>query len=721
MGGKDEFGSKAWAVQFNGTHERFTDNAGNVHEASVPAAAQGKRCIGRHGEWSLMLDVLTNECFLLASTWQTQTQMIPLPPLPHPPRLDLIFNCAISSQEDSRTVMLGVCRDRSLLYCHPNDTHWSRLPIDDDELDGGIFGYQGKIYALGIEFLLVVDAASSPPVVERSSIELPTPTPSNSAYRAYVVESCGDLFLVRSYLFGILCDVVGLEVYRWNPSQDAWHPVHSIGDRTFFLGRNCSVISSATRAGTQPNCIHLLRPFCDGIGLYTVSLDDMTISLNRLEEFDDDEEEEEDQNAVFWAIPIWSMHQQEAVQMPLSPHSFLQKKSNSISQINSLPQVNKKKEQLKNEEGHDKNIVCLSKELAQWSDLCTDLLELLVSKISFIDFLHLKAVCKQWRSLSSRIIQDSKILPLLLTTQPGRNDTLEVFDMVSKSKYSINVSIPPPASEDDTGASQILHFAKNGWLVLSRGNRSFFLVNPLKNSSDDNVIVLPPMDSLDFKGITFSSVPESPDFVVLAVESVPNGTLTTVKTWRIGDKDWQEVCFENDVPFYMASHNPVFFQGEFYCLDVNARLGAINADTMDWSDLDELHPIGDDGELLSYEYRYSHLMEWKGELVLLFMDCGAQDVSMSMFKLDQSQMTWSVLDDLKDGVVFSDRKNVVARSPPPGEDHLCNKIFVPNFTETGRRDHAFYCLEKKQYVPCLYGLKEPINALWFEPNLDYLH
>ncbi|KAF0907617.1 hypothetical protein E2562_018418 [Oryza meyeriana var. granulata] len=449
--------TKPWAVQFDGARKSFVspfDRSSSVFEANVPAAHR-KRCIGGHGDWSLMLDVLTKECFLLSFTSHAK---IPLPPLLDLPkeRLDLIFNCALSSQTPPDcTVMVAVCRGKSLLYCRPNDSRWSLLPINS-------------------------------------------------------FNGCED---------------------------DA-------------------------------------------------------------DEFD-----------------VWGTNHQERL-MPSSPHR----------------------------------------------------------KKRFLD----------------------------------------VFDLVSKKKYSINVSIPLPTAKDDTG-SQILHFAKNGWLVLSRGNHSFFLVNPFKNSPD-NAIVLPPE--------YHSPLPGSPDFVVVTTESVPSGTVVTIKTWRIGDEDWKEESFENDVPFFMASHNPVFFEGDFYCLDVNARLGVFNPDTMEWSVLDEPDPIpmDDDGEQLCFEYGYKHLVEWKGELLAFFRDSGAEDGSISLFKLDRTQMVWSVLDGLKDGIMFWDRKNVVARSAPPGEDHLCNKMFLPNFTESdgGGREHAFYCLEKKEYDPCFYGLKEPINRIWFEPNLDYL-
>jgi hypothetical protein len=116
-------------------------------------------------------------------------------------------------------------------------------------------------------------------------------------------------------------EVVGGDVHRWRPHADGsggggWERVDGIGDRTFFIGgrSSCSVVSPATEAGTEPDCIYLLRspinyPFSgtnDGVVLlHTLRLRDMTVEVNLLHFFPgcDDETGHTNVDQVYWAIP----------------------------------------------------------------------------------------------------------------------------------------------------------------------------------------------------------------------------------------------------------------------------------------------------------------------------------------------------------------------------------------------------------------------------------
>ncbi|CAL5010993.1 unnamed protein product [Urochloa decumbens] len=524
----------------------------------------------------------------------------------------------------------------------------------------------------------------------QKSFNLPRLMDPGVKFSDYIVESCGDIFLIRLHLFGSPRVVVNLDACRWNPSRDDWEIVETIGGRTIFLGSKSSfAVSSATRAGTEPNCVHILmRSGYHGFVIYTVSLEDMTIRLNVLEGCNKDLE-------AFWFVP------------------------SRLKQGPSTEFVERKETNQKIEQGKRMNSVLPSKglgssnESSQWSDLHTDLVELLVPKISFIDVLHLRAVCKQWSSISSAAIQHAKVFPLLMSTCPRRKDSLDFFDPVSKRKYTIILNIP---DDEDCKRSQMLWYSKNGWIIVSRGRRSLYLVNPFKRSPD-GVIILPLLDSYGIKGVSFSSVPGSADFLVITVQINAIGTLVRVKTWRPGDKDWTENVFNNGIPFIMACHNPVFFQGNFYCLDINGRIGVFKPDTSEWSVLEKPVAIRSSDGMLSSECSYSYLAEWNGALIAIFRADSVKQGAIMMYKLDRLQMRWSKLDGLKDAVVFWDRKSALVGPPP--EEEFCNKMFLPNYAEKdGGRAPTFYCFERRRYYPSFYGHKEPINALWFEPNLE---
>jgi hypothetical protein len=369
------------------------------------------------------------------------------------------------------------------------------------------------------------------------------------------------------------------------------------------------------------------------------------------------------------------------------------------------------------DEEEDKNIA----DEGKWCDLHTDLLQILVPKISFIDFLHVKAVCKQWNSIEGPI-QYAKVSPLLMTTRPGRaKDLVEVYDPVSEKKYSVRVSIPDSGLRSQ--GSQLLHFTKNGWVIVSRGgDQMFFLVNPFKNYSDGgDVIALPPLIFVGLKGLSFSSVPGSPDFVVLAAGVRENGEVVIIRTWRIGDKDWKEEYLRVDgVPFLMASHSPVFLNGVFYFVDINGRLGVVdrNEEEMELNILEKPdQPICGSHKAHGLEWDYTYLVEWKGDLITVVREPG-NGGSVRMFKLDRSHMVWSELEGMEHAAVYWDRSNALIALPPHGEDS-CNKMFLPNYSEAdgGSRNQAFYSFKEQQHYPSLCA-KEPMNAIWFEPNLE---
>lgn len=211
-----------------------------------------------------------------------------------------------------------------------------------------------------------------------------------------------------------------------------------------------------------------------------------------------------------------------------------------------------------------------SKCLLQWSTLTTDLLpEHVVPTLSFIDFLHLKSVCKDWSGISTAI-GGTMAWPLLVTpnTSQSRNGgSLDVFDPVTKNKYTLSVQVPSVTVPDDGLASLVPHCSKNGWLIVSRGH-SFFLVNPFKRG-DDAMVVLPPVNELFwFKGISLCSTPGSPDFMVMIIEGISIQHIDTVRirTWRPGQGSWeQHEDFDYDeIYFLLATHNPFFLDGEFY-------------------------------------------------------------------------------------------------------------------------------------------------------------
>jgi hypothetical protein len=124
------------------------------------------------------------------------------------------------------------------------------------------------------------------------------PCPVHEMYECFPVHCPGndELLLVRCCNFGFLGELVDAKVFRCNQEGNAWETVESIGDRTLFVGRNSFMVPSVAEAGTQSNCVHVLRRVYTVFGIYTVSLDDMTSRCSIIEGCDYEIE-------TFWALP----------------------------------------------------------------------------------------------------------------------------------------------------------------------------------------------------------------------------------------------------------------------------------------------------------------------------------------------------------------------------------------------------------------------------------
>ncbi|KAL6645018.1 hypothetical protein ACP70R_016626 [Stipagrostis hirtigluma subsp. patula] len=657
-----EFMAKPWFVQFSAnpgpTRAFLNPFDGSSYTAVIPAA-QGKRCLGWHGEWLLMLDDVTMECFLLHLASQHKVY---LPPLLELPGSDESFVFALSSEAapPDCTVVLSVREDRWLQYCRPGDKEWGRLSVfegmdsDDDlvefdSLSGAIVGHGGKVHVTTRrDIVVVVDATSKTPRVESNYIMLSPTCPLHHWIGRHLVVSCGDIFYVRLYLqpYGRRHrKVVNVDIHVKEHCKDSWESVESIGDRAIFIGgHNSCVVTSTAGARLEPNRIHALGLPHDGTFRFeqesSTDNGDVVSSEGGAEPGEDNGDETKSRQAV--------------------PSTL-------------------------------------------WSSLPADLLELIVQKVSFLDSLRLQAVCRGWSRLASKPIQNAKS-PLLLIAQGRTEASLITFDPMTGKKYELGVYISSRDPEP-----QVLRCSRHGWVLITEGEYCLFLMNPLKGL----VLHLPPMDNHFFNGITFLSSPGSPDFMVVCVSDWRGLGTTTVRTWQPKNEDWIVTEFEYDVSFPMAYHNPVLFEDELYCLGRDGSLGVFNPSNMTWKVLAKPEPIYDDIEMEQNEH--CCLVEWTGQLIAIFTAPRGEPIRM--FKLDRSQMAWLELDDLAGAVLFLDSRDALAR--PAAREHLGNKIYLQSFTEDdGAALATCYSLETRQYCPAFYGKTEPINAVWFEPNLQ---
>ncbi|KAF3327068.1 F-box protein family-like protein [Carex littledalei] len=91
-----------------------------------------------------------------------------------------------------------------------------------------------------------------------------------------------------------------------------------------------------------------------------------------------------------------------------------------------------------------------------------------------------------------------------------------------------------------------------------------------------------------------SCAPNSLSCVVFALVGQPRGEFTKIIAWHYGQDEWYQLEFHNNCPFPVADNNPVFIDGEFYCLSRLGSLGVFNPKNNTWRILDKLSPIYSD-------------------------------------------------------------------------------------------------------------------------------
>ncbi|KAM0929762.1 hypothetical protein ACQ4PT_001385 [Festuca glaucescens] len=709
------FGTRPWLVQVTRRERQtFVDSSDGSSHATVVPEVQGKTCLGciHNGDWLLMLDESTFECFLLhLSDNDDPSKKIPLPPLDE--TLEWIDTCALlgaSPADPDCTVVVAIAREVGdtvemfLLHCRPGDGHWTRLDSPDLSFPNLMISHRAEIYYFGAsETLLVIggdgdgtvrarpigtlggtkehlDREAMYYVVESSGDLFVLVTEKEAMY--YVVESSGDLFVVVTEKFGIFLDdstVTSIAVYRVDLESMMWRRVHNIGhDRAFLVsGHYGFSVPLAPRAGglvPQGNCVYLVLSSCDCERLYKFCLNDMIMSFCQILP-----QPTKPWRRAFWAVPP-------------------------------SPAVVKETELF-----YSDPLAATSCNTRPWHDLPLELLELVVSKLSMVDRLRFPVVCKSWNMVSNPVEQ-AKVWPWLMHYS-GRDGVCKLFDPLRCLEYTISVETFLTSEIEGEHDRHIFRSSKDGWVAVSTAVEidDIYIINPF---TGDIVEVAMLERKYHFMGMSWSSIdPTSPDCVFFGVDSSHDGKAVGVLTCRHNENDWTEQHLEyyEGAPFPVAYANPVFFHDKFYCLSRMGNLGTLDPTSDTWTILEKPKPIhmemkffGDDHEGREFCY----LVEVGGELVCVFVRNANEPPRV--FKLNEEEMAWMEVQDIGGSTLFLDfRASYSMVSPEAGHG---NKIYFPRYSEDGKQ-MAFYDMEAKVYQPSFYGLKQPLHCVWVVPNL----
>lgn len=567
---------------------------------------KGKQCLAcLQGQWLLMLDAASsNHCFFVSPL--DDMTIISLPPLDTP--LEPLRRCAISSSPLSPdcTIVFSTFMDTYLAYTRPGEDDWWQLDTDDDDDDelllmGDIVSCQGKMYVpTDMSSIAMLDVSSYPPHIERRGI--PEPSCIHSMANAMLVESQGEVFLLRHYGYGARdSELLDIDLHRLVHATDdggdyVWRKVDTIGDRAIFVADNCVVMSDATKAGIRPDCVYLLHQRCrHGVRLYTIRLDDRTTTFTLLPYLTSND-------SIYWLLPA-----------PISSivDDTTQHYSGAI--VHSSSKIDQ-------ENGDGISVVDIASEQASpcWCGLPTDMVEEIVSKISLIDYFRLRQVCKGWSSIVKPIhyAQRYSTYPMLMSICSTSTGVYKLFDPIVEQEYTMKNNRAGLAQSQDHFQMLLFSSRHDGWVLATRGDKYMYATNPFTGEMFEFPEATFPVDN-QFDGICLSAAPTSPDCIAFSVEKDRNPTgrnrSVYVTLWRAGDEQWTMQRIDDHTPFRTAYCNPVFYDGEFYCLGTRGGL----ANNTTWRVLDKPEaPVLVDGNNFGDDPipgdMYCHLLEFMG-------------------------------------------------------------------------------------------------------------
>ncbi|XP_050281229.1 F-box/kelch-repeat protein At1g57790-like [Quercus robur] len=263
-----------------GQRQTFFDVSKNHYQTkNIPEMCNKLIYACSHG-WLVLVDPDSMDCYL----WNP----ISLEKALLPSLKSINYSCCIlsSSPSDPECHILFFNRlENSLLVCQKGDFEFNeQVDIFAEDVNLKNVAMVGKtIYCLASRYTLYTAEVVGRTVQFTRIImeELPWPSPLDlPRFDAFIVESCGELFLVHMMFFGFrMEEVYGFFVFRMDFEEKRWVKVKSIGDRTIFLCQHNNtgcMHSLATELGIKTNSIYFTMN-CQRL-LYVFDLESLCIS-----------------------------------------------------------------------------------------------------------------------------------------------------------------------------------------------------------------------------------------------------------------------------------------------------------------------------------------------------------------------------------------------------------------------------------------------------------
>lgn len=269
----------------NHGHVFYSLSEDRSYVRSIPQLRNKHICTSSHG-WMVLRDLDNpHGCSLLNIVTMEEIEL---------PHLDFEYrHCIILASPpghlDCRVVFFESTADYSIIYsCKPGADqtfHEQDLGIDDNAFHCASV-FDGKIYGITLNRheLLVLDFDGPTPEVRTIIVNQKLVlSPTTSALQCYLVEFCGEIFLVIQIFKGTHVKCTDeFSIFRSDLSQKAWVEVKSVGENCAILLTHdgCGMCYLASKeSGIKGNTIYFMDTSSRSRCIYSFDLQEQSYSI----------------------------------------------------------------------------------------------------------------------------------------------------------------------------------------------------------------------------------------------------------------------------------------------------------------------------------------------------------------------------------------------------------------------------------------------------------
>ncbi|XVF77392.1 hypothetical protein PTKIN_Ptkin14bG0039300 [Pterospermum kingtungense] len=604
---------------------------------------------------------------------EESSKVIDLPPLNLKPNQRIKAGTLLSPPSDpgSMVLLLDHVLRYFIIYKFDNK-QWTKRWFSEEINQNYIAHCDGKLYVASDSYsLMSIEETTSPKVFKLRplNIDLPSASSPSILRTRSLLDFCGQLCAVEVAWGGGVNheDVVCAEIWKLEHSGNRmnWTKVKSAEGHAFFISENYAFSCPENEPEIKGGCIYLY----ENKKFYSVNIEDQSISVS---------------------LPLEKLLQQKKSPF-LAMHDF---------RICNSQAKSKHTNTTSEEEGEEIVIEENSAQTKGLRELPFDILEWIAKNLYLIDYLNFRSACNtfrrvapsiKWREASFNL--QSQLSPWLVFPESNSSAILNFIDPYLGGRYLIKF----PEYLLDT---QIC-YSKDGWLLMCNPDLMFFYhpfkKEPIKLSQTSRIHNFS-------SGYGLSSSPTAPDFILVGSSEF------SIYYFCQREGEWNEYEFP-DIDFEPNYNNPVYFDGAFYFLGRNGKLGVFRWDDgqVSWKILTGL-------ESPCKGFSHNYLLECSGNLVSVFVI----DQLLYIYKLDFTPaMAWERVTSLGNHALFVSPFS--SFSVIPNSSYMENKVY---FRKLHGMDIVYYCLGANKFYTCgnrevvadFYNTTEFLFSTWIEPR-----